>query len=547
MTRRLVRDFIHRALYPTAANLSGPTSSSSSSSSSSMSYFSQPVVSTFAEPINFASLAGEGEYRKLVADLYRYNDMSAGGGEWLTPSEVFKPAYSQAIARYMLAVAGNKQSRESKARKKNRGADASSGSSVSELDPLRIVEVGGGTGTNAASILDYLRDEAPERYSTMSYLLLEISPALAEQQRERLAQAGHEAVSQVVVADALSEFDAQQYPARPGPGLSFSASASSSSPAAASSASVLLDKVFSRDRHGVCVDRWFVLGLEVLDNLPHDKVVEREDGGGWYEVHVEAEAEVDEGAANGTEGAEPSSAAASQRPRPREIKVDLQDPLIAKAAEHYAPPVVPPPQQSNDDRGGGRRRPPGRHPREVFVPTGAVALMSGLIARLPRHHVIFADFSFLPPPSLGLGHGLVQIARRALGLVPPRPVNEPLVASRDAVRGTTVDRESYLDADGSTDIFFPTHFQNMAKCYEALWEEEQKRKEQEQEQEQEQNRQQEQQGQKRRKTRKRRLRVRSSKDFLAQWAPDVRRMTTRTGYCPMLEDFTNTCFITNES
>ena len=25
-----------------------------------------------------------------------------------------------------------------------------------------------------------------------------------------------------------------------------------------------------------------------------------------------------------------------QRPRPREIKVDLQDPLIAKAAEHYA-------------------------------------------------------------------------------------------------------------------------------------------------------------------------------------------------------------------
>lgn len=54
--------------------------------------------------------------------------------DWLTPVEVFAPWYGRALAHYMLEL-----------RKHD--------SSIDTNIPLNIVEVGGGTGTLAASIL----------------------------------------------------------------------------------------------------------------------------------------------------------------------------------------------------------------------------------------------------------------------------------------------------------------------------------------------------------------------------------------------------------
>jgi SAM-dependent MidA family methyltransferase len=54
--------------------------------------------------------------------------------DWLTPVEVFAPWYGRALAHYMLEL-----------RKHDDRVDSNS--------PLNILEIGGGTGTLAASIL----------------------------------------------------------------------------------------------------------------------------------------------------------------------------------------------------------------------------------------------------------------------------------------------------------------------------------------------------------------------------------------------------------
>ncbi len=54
----------------------------------------------------------------------------------------------------------------------------------------RIVEVGGGLGHLAATLLTDLRTRAPELYEHVSYTIVDLSPALREAQKQTLAEAG---------------------------------------------------------------------------------------------------------------------------------------------------------------------------------------------------------------------------------------------------------------------------------------------------------------------------------------------------------------------
>lgn len=49
-----------------------------------------------------------------------------------------------------------------------------------------LYEAGGGTGTNALNVLDWLRREEPKLYERTEYTIVEISPRLAELQTERV-------------------------------------------------------------------------------------------------------------------------------------------------------------------------------------------------------------------------------------------------------------------------------------------------------------------------------------------------------------------------
>lgn len=84
---------------------------------------------------------------------------------WVTPSELFKPYYGYTIANFMINQMENKK-----------------------IEKLRILEIGPGTGTLADSILDFYKNYSLDLYRNCEYVLVEISPQLAEKCEEVLSE-----------------------------------------------------------------------------------------------------------------------------------------------------------------------------------------------------------------------------------------------------------------------------------------------------------------------------------------------------------------------
>ena len=472
----LMRDYVHSALYSSASP-----------------YFSKAV---FASPaggagaaLPFAALQGRAAYDARVAALY-----AASARGWLTPVELFAPWYSYAIARCVLAAAP---------------AEA----------PLRVYEVGGGTGAHARHFLDYVRAAAPARYARpggVSYTILEISPQLCQRQGEALEAAGH---ARSVAASACVD--------------------------AARAHEHLRD-----DRP--CT----VVALEVLDNLPHDKVVCLD--GALHETWVEEEEEEEE---EGEKGAAGGAQQQPRRLRRREVYRPLADPLIVETWQlmeaHGAAaagggalqrllqlPAAPLAALCRALPRLGPRLPlPPGFQWALHAPTGSRALLRSLRAALPAHSLLLGDFSHLPHPALGgwagagAGAGQAQVGCHApadalpgcggppwaalhlRGLTErpggallasgPRhaPASAPLlVASKGSGSGQR-DHASYLCPPlGEADIFFPTDFGLLARMAGAG------------------------------------AGVQTSREFLLQHA-QCERTRTQTGFNPMLETYSNTRFL----
>ena len=173
------------------------------------------------------------------------------------------------------------------------------------LGPLRIYELGGGTGRAAYDVLSAIAVSNPAVYASLSYVSVEISAELAAKQAATCRP--HAARFRVEHRDASTEWTPDATPC-------------------------------------------FVLGLEVLDNLPHDRVV-RVDGQ-WHETRVLDNFE--------------------------ECLSPVADPLIARCLSHYRPSFLA-------SRSG-----------IVFLPTTALRLLEALQLARPNAHLLFADFDYLP-------------------------------------------------------------------------------------------------------------------------------------------------------
>ncbi|CAN0875491.1 hypothetical protein LINGRAHAP2_LOCUS10861 [Linum grandiflorum] len=198
----LVRDFIHSALYDPDHG-----------------YFSQRSrsVGVLEKSIKFERLQGREAYVKHLDKVYKQSDVS-----WFTPVELFKPWYAYGIAEAIM-----------------RSANFSV--------PLKIYEIGGGSGTCAKGIMDYIMLHAPARvYNNMTYTSVEISSSLAEIQKATVGEV-HMPKFRVERRDAA-------------------------------------------DRSGwgeACQQPCWVVMLEVLDNLPHDIVCSESQDSPWKEVWIE--------------------------------------------------------------------------------------------------------------------------------------------------------------------------------------------------------------------------------------------------------------------
>ena len=138
-------------------------------------------------------------------------------------------------------------------------------------------------------------------------------------------------------------------------------------------------------------------------------------------------------------------------------------------------------------------------PSPRFIPTGSLQLLESLKLAVPNHVLIAADFDHLPWPSEISGHRDTAL-------------NAPIVSSA----GGKVDHGSYLENAGNADIFFATDFRWLASAYSAVM------------------------GSNASAT------VMSSDVFLSRNV-NPRRTETRTGYNPMLEDYSNTAFLIAKS
>ena len=134
----------------------------------------QVVIFSPGQPFDFNSIANEPEFHNQLGQRYTaFEDelddqmLNESRQLWHTPTELFRPYYGEAIARYL--VENYKLQHY-------------------PLDDLIIYELGAGNGTLMLNILDYIRDFEPDVYARTKFKVIEISSSLASLQSSQLTR-----------------------------------------------------------------------------------------------------------------------------------------------------------------------------------------------------------------------------------------------------------------------------------------------------------------------------------------------------------------------
>lgn len=154
------------------------------------------------------------------------------------------------------------------------------------------------------------------------------------------------------------------------------------------------------------------LALELLDNLPHDKIRHNRVSRQLEQAEVHA-----------------------VNDQLDEVFVPLEDPLLSEILD-----TVP-------SYGGTALG------RPTWIPTVACGVLRHLRRVRPNSCLAVCDFDYLPPPDL------IPTKRRSI-----LANGEPLITSMDKV-----DFECYLDAPPFCDILFPTDFKKLASIARKYW------------------------------------------------------------------------------
>jgi Putative S-adenosyl-L-methionine-dependent methyltransferase len=151
-------------------------------------YFSkQVVIFNPGDPFNFNAMKDEPEFHTTLGKRYtEFEDKLDAEAEepndtrqlWHTPTELFRPYYGEAIARYLIT---------------------NYKLSLYPYHDLIIYEVGAGNGTLMVNILDFIRDTDPEVYARTKFKVIEITPALASLQLQQIASHSRGHLSKVEI------------------------------------------------------------------------------------------------------------------------------------------------------------------------------------------------------------------------------------------------------------------------------------------------------------------------------------------------------------
>lgn len=260
-------------------------------------------------------------------------DAMVAGQVWHTPTQLFSPHYGRALARYLVA--------EYKLH-------------LFPYHDLVLFELGGGAGTLARDILDYIEECEPDVYERTRYHIVEISARLASQQQGRLVRHVRSGRVDVVHRDFLA---------------------------------------WNQDVDEPC----FVVALEVLDNLPHDVVRYSTDDLQPYQGLVSIDHTGDF-----TELWEPV-----QDPLIRRylnLFRSVRHPLLPPGASFYLgwiPRWMRRMLHKNTPFYPNLTQP-------HYIPTGALRFLDVLKKHFPLHRLVLSDFSSLPDHIEGINAPVVQ-------------------------------------------------------------------------------------------------------------------------------------------
>eukprot|EP00536_Pseudo-nitzschia_multiseries_P011797 jgi/Psemu1/244096/estExt_Genewise1.C_4210022 len=324
-----------------------------------------------------SSLMGEWHWKRVFQRIYEERE-----GHWLTPVELFQPHFSYVLGDFCAHTSHEAHGSTSK--------------------PFEIVELGGGRGTNADWILSYLQEFKPHVYSSLqSYTLVDSSPTLHETQKERFLRGPHADKVRFELKD-LSDVAEGTVP------------------------------LFSKSDIPTVL-----MGMEVLDNLPHDKIQ------GTIR-HKLQQAEVVAHKPN------------YKQQQLQEKFVPLNDPLL-KMVLRKVPSYYTRQQQHS------------LHTDACWVPSVACGILHHAIHQRSNLGLVFADFDWLPPPDLNPtmisisesdgedSYGLLLSTKQRIAAGENPAGGSPIVTDMEGR-----DHKSYLTAPPHCDILFPTNFEGLA-------------------------------------------------------------------------------------
>lgn len=271
-----------------------------------------------------------------------------------------------------------------------------------------MVEIGGGNGTLCVDVLDYFQREHPQMYEKMTYTMIEVSDRLSQRQRERADEAGHQG-KVTVVNTSILDWESTEF----------------------------------HDKH--C----YLVAVEVLDNMPHDKVVTDKQGT-HYQTHVWRNPALIEDMKTG----DMDTITYATSNLYTESYEELTDTLILDCMNMLATAPEPPIQKYAFLRYGfGGLNLTVQSRMRTFlqyfgveddldpywVPTGSLQFCNVLKDHFPSHDLFLSDFEVLPVSQSIPGQ------------------NAPVVSRRQP-NGKSKDYETYLNRLGEADIFFPSDF-----------------------------------------------------------------------------------------
>jgi Putative S-adenosyl-L-methionine-dependent methyltransferase len=449
--------------------------------------------------IPFRYLLGEYHWNYIYGKLYRQTS-----GQWLTPSELFSPYYGQCMALWMIQQieqrkqhiiqrdSHNKSSRNQKIQHDAVTMTSAPSNTLSTRKvAIEIVELGGGRGTNAIDILDYIYKHHYETIYTniVSYTVLDSSEPLLQHQNvaitehDRNNNTSHAKVFQNRYFDLYNYatmMTAQQQPISNNAPVQTEDNESivvfrkppppPPQAAVTSSTSKVVYTEEAEEEEIITI----VIGLEILDNLPHDKIRvtnskqrtlrHRTSSNTFADLVVEqAELQRETVTSSSSLSSMPDLPVdtnfndSGQYEHQYEVYVPLTDSLVQHVLQYYPLPVS------------------GQQVEQYYwIPTIACGLIYGLLKERPNALFLFADFdSFAnsPPkatnPSKYISTAPVNLGNKNITPsnqlnpryhYPPPAIGEPIVTDMN-----DIDLISYLDkADTATDILFPTNFHALA-------------------------------------------------------------------------------------